>query len=79
LLADEGNSKAQHNYALVLLQGDGFPKSKPLAAHYFKLSMDQQCSESQQCDALMLSQGDGIETNQHSQFIISNYQEIKKM
>jgi TPR repeat protein len=41
LAADQSHARAQFNYGIMLLCGQGISINKSLAAHYFKLSADQ--------------------------------------
>jgi TPR repeat protein len=47
--ADEGNAKAQYEYAMHLSTGDGGPDEMREAARYFKLSADQRFGQGQYC------------------------------
>jgi TPR repeat protein len=63
MAADQGVASAQSNYGLLLDDGDGIPKNKKLAAHYYKLAADQGHAASQLYLALLLVHGDGIPQN----------------
>jgi TPR repeat protein len=42
---DQGDSKAQFNYAICLMKGDGISIDLPMAARYLKLAADQGYAE----------------------------------
>jgi TPR repeat protein len=45
---DQGRSLAQYNYAFYLEEGRGVEKDVSLAAHYYKLAMDQGLAEAKE-------------------------------
>jgi TPR repeat protein len=61
--ADQGNVEAQLKCGLCLFSGDGVPRDRALAAHYFKLAADQGNADAQLAYGLCLYSGEGIPTD----------------
>lgn len=61
--ANNGNTIAMYNYAVILIKGEGIPVDKIEAARYFKMAADNGHVISMSMYADMQSRGDGVPVN----------------
>jgi TPR repeat protein len=63
MLARDHRRRAQFNYGILLLIGEGIEMNKSLAAYYFKLSSDQRFVQAQLHYGPLFAKGEDIAMN----------------